>query len=89
MDTVFNAGNYNYNGETRNVSVAISDALTTAYRHAGIMGDDFMQRHIGDVIDEAIIDEICAVFDITDADRKNIDFCEEFEELFHSVYEQL
>ena len=89
MDTVFNAGNYNYNGETRNVSVAISDALTTAYRHAGIMEDDYMQKHIGDVIDEAIIDEICAVFDITDADRKNIDFGEEFEELFHSVYVQL
>lgn len=89
MDTVFDAGDFVYNGETRDVNVTIPDALTTAYRHAGIMGDDYMQRHIADVIDEAIIDEICAVFYITDADRKNIDFGEEFEELFHSVYEQL
>lgn len=89
MDTVFNAGNFVYNGETRDVNVTIPDALTTAYRHAGIMGDDFMQRHIGDVIDEAIIDDICAVFDITDADRKNIDFGDAFEQLFIVIYQQM
>lgn len=89
MTTVYNVHNYNYNGETRNVSVAISDALTTAYRHAGIMGDEYMQKRVGDVIDDAIIDDICAVFDITDADRKNIDFGEEFEQLFIDIYQQM
>ena len=89
MTTVYNVFIHHYNGEIVNVSVAISDALTTAYRRAGIMGDEHMQKRVGDVIDDVIIDEICAVYNISHDDRQNIDFRDAFEELFICIYRQL
>ena len=89
MSTIITVPNVTFNGDARNVSVTIDSHLLDIYQHAGAIGDDYTQRHAGDVIDEAIIDEVCAVFDITDADSRNIDFSSEFEDLFHYIYTQI
>lgn len=89
MSTIITVPNVTFNDETRDVSIAINNNSIAAYNRAAAIGNDFMQRHAGDAIDEAIIDEICAVFDITDADSRNIDFSSEFEDLFHYIYTQI
>ena len=89
MSIALTAHNINCYGETRDVSVTFSNNLIAVYNRAAAIGDEHCEKYACDAIDEAIVDEICAVFDISDDDRENIDFVSEFINLFNVIYTQI
>lgn len=89
MSTILTFPNYNYDNQIRHISVSLNDNLLAAYDRAIDTGDDFILRHIIESIDEEIVDEICATFDIGDEDRENIFFSEEFAPVFAYIHDTI